>query len=205
MVRLSKEEKIFQNILQKLLDRFAFKGLVDFELKPYHIRQYTKEEPKSVRDKVYWDVQYIIDLKKLIEETPSNYPDVIYDIENRIEKVRKQLGIPEEALTMSHDIVENIFLDESSELKKEIDEMLVKNFGLSEDEVDELEMWVSPWISEEETFSMRLELGSSGGISNKLSREDLRKLEGMIYEKVADYPYLNYLIDSDDIGFWWEY
>ena len=78
MVRLSKEEKIFQNILQKLLDRFAFKGLVDFELKPYHIRQYTKEEPKSVRDKVYWDVQYIIDLKKLIEETPSNYPDVIY-------------------------------------------------------------------------------------------------------------------------------
>ena len=205
MVRLSKEEKIFQNILQKLLDRFAFKGLVDFELKPYHIRQYTKEEPKSVRDKVYWDVQYIIDLKKLIEETPSNYPDVIYDIENRIEKVRKQLGIPEEALTMSHDIVENIFLDESSELKKEIDEMLVKNFGLSEDEVDELEMWVSPWISEEERFSMRLELGSSGGISNKLSREDLRKLEGMIYEKVADYPYLNYLIDSDDIGFWWEY
>lgn len=205
MVRLSKEEKIFQNILQKLLDRFAFKGLVDFELKPYHIRQYTKEEPKSVRDKVYWDVQYIIDLKKLIEETPSNYPDVIYDIENRIEKVRKQLGIPEEALTMSHDIVENIFLDESSELKKEIDEMLVKNFGLSEDEVDELEMWVSPWISEEETFSMRLELGSSGGISNKLSREDLRKLEGMIYEKVADYPYLNYLIDLDDIGFWWEY
>ena len=205
MVRLSKEEKIFQNILQKLLDRFAFKGLVDFELKPYHIRQYTKEEPKSVRDKVYWDVQYIIDLKKLIEETPSNYPDVIYDIENRIEKVRKQLGIPEEALTMSHDIVENIFLDESSELKKEIDEMLVKNFGLSEDEVDELEMWVSPWISEEETFIMRLELGSSGGISNKLSREDLRKLEGMIYEKVADYPYLNYLIGSDDIGFWWEY
>ena len=205
MVRLSKEEKIFQNILQKLLDRFAFKGLVDFELKPYHIRQYTKEEPKSVRDKVYWDVQYIIDLKKLIEETPSNYPDVIYDIEARIEKVRKQLGIPEEALTMSHDIVENIFLDESSELKKEIDEMLVKNFGLSEDEVDELEMWVSPWISEEETFSMRLELGSSGGISNKLSREDLRKLEGMIYEKVADYPYLNYLIGSDDIGFWWEY
>ena len=205
MVRLSKEEKIFQNILQKLLDRFAFKGLVDFELKPYHIRQYTKEEPKSVRDKVYWDVQYIIDLKKLIEETPSNYPDVIYDIENRIEKVRKQLGIPEEALTMSHDIVENIFLDESSELKKEIDEMLVKNFGLSEDEVDELEMWVSPWISEEETFSMRLELGSSGGISNKLSREDLRTLEGMIHEKVADYPYLNYLIDSDDIGFWWEY
>jgi hypothetical protein len=205
MVRLSKEEKIFQNILQKLLDRFAFKGLVDFELKPYHIRQYTKEGPKAVRDKVYWDVQYIIDLKKLIEETPSNYPDVIYDIENRIEKVRKQLGIPEEALTMSHDIVENIFLDESSELKKEIDEMLVKNFGLSEDEVDELEMWVSPWISEEETFSMRLELGSSGGISNKLSREDLRKLEGMIYEKVADYPYLNYLIDSDDIGFWWEY
>ena len=83
--------------------------------------------------------------------------------------------------------------------------MLVKNFGLSEDEVDELEMWVSPWISEEERFSMRLELGSSGGISNKLSREDLRKLEGMIYEKVADYPYLNYLIDSDDIGFWWEY
>ena len=205
MVRLSKEEKIFQNILQKLLDRFAFKGLVDFELKPYHIRQYTKEEPKSVRDKVYWDVQYIIDLKKLIEETPSNYPDVIYDIENRIEKVRKQLGIPEEALTMSHDIVENIFLDESSELKKEIDEMLVKNFGLSEDEVDELEMWVSPWISEEETFIMRLELGSSGGISNKLYREDLRKLEGMIHEKVADYPYLNYLIDSDDIGFWWEY
>ena len=205
MVRLSKEEKIFQNILQKLLDRFAFKGLVDFELKPYHIRQYTKEEPKSVRDKVYWDVQYIIDLKKLIEETPSNYPDVIYDIENRIEKVRKQLGIPEEALTMSHDIVENIFLDESSELKKEIDKMLVKNFGLSEDEVDELEMWVSPWISEEETFIMRLELGSSGGISNKLYREDLRKLEGMIYEKVADYPYLNYLIDSDDIGFWWEY
>lgn len=205
MVRLSKEEKIFQNILQKLLDRFAFKGLVDFELKPYHIRQYTKEGPKAVRDKVYWDVQYIIDLKKLIEGTPSNYPDVIYNIEDRIEKVRKQLGIPEEALTMSHDIVENIFLDESSELKKEIDEMLVKNFGLSEDEVDELEMWVSPWISEEETFSMRLELGSSGGISNKLSREDLRKLEGMIYEKVADYPYLNYLIDSDDIGFWWEY
>ena len=205
MVRLSKEEKIFQNILQKLLDRFAFKGLVDFELKPYHIRQYTKEGPKAVRDKVYWDVQYIIDLKKLIEETPSNYPDVIYDIENRIEKVRKQLGIPEEVLTMSYDIVDNIFLDESSELKKEIDEMLVKNFGLSEDEVDELEMWVSPWISEEETFIMRLELGSSGGISNKLSREDLRKLEGMIYEKVADYPYLNYLIDSDDIGFWWEY
>lgn len=205
MVRLSKEEKIFQNILQKLLDRFAFKGLVDFEVKPYHIKQYTKEGPKHVRDKVYWDVQYIIDLKKLIEGTPSNYPDVIYNLEERLEKVQKQLGIPEEALTMSHDIVENIFLDESSAFVKDINEMLVKNFGLSEDEVEDLEVWVNPWISEEETFSMYLEVGASGDVAEKLSREDLKKLEFMIYEKADDYPYLEYLTDSNDISFWWEY
>lgn len=205
MVRLSKEEKIFQNILQKLIDRFAFKGLVDFELIPYHVRQYTKEGPKAVREKVYWDVHYLIDLKKLIEGTPSNYPDVIYNLEERLEKVRKQLGIPEEALTMSHDIVENIFLDESSALEKDINEMLVKNFGLSEDEVEDLEVWVSPWISEEETFSMFVEVGASGDIAKKLSREDLRKLESMIYEKSDDYPYLEYLTDSNDISFWWEY
>lgn len=205
MVRLSKEEKIFQNILQKLIDRFAFKGLVDFEVKPYHIKQYTKEGPKHVRDKVYWDVQYIIDLKKLIEGTPSNYPDVIYNLEERLEKVRNQLGIPEEALTMSHDIVENIFLDESSSLQKDINEMLVKNFGFTEDDVEELEVWVNPWISEEETFSTYLEVGASGDIAKKLSREDLKKLEFMIYEKVSDYPYLDYLTDSDDISFWWEY
>lgn len=205
MVRLSKEEKIFQNILQKLIDRFAFKGLVDFQLIPYHRRQYTKEGPKAVREKVYWDVQYIIDLKKLIEGTPSNYPEVIYNLEERLEKVKKQLGIPEEALTMSHDIVENIFLDESSALQKDINEMLVKNFGFSEDDVEEVEVWVNPWITEEDTFSMYLEVGASGDIAKKLSREDLRKLESMIYEKSDDYPYLGYLTDSDGIAFWWEY
>jgi len=205
MVRLSKEEKIFQNILQKLIDRFAFKGLVDFQLIPYHRRQYTKEGPKAVREKVYWDVQYIIDLKKLIEGTPSNYPEVIYNLEERLEKVKKQLGIPEEALTMSHDIVENIFLDESSALQKDINEMLVKNFGFSEDDVEEVEVWVNPWINEEETFSMYLEVGASGDIAKKLSREDLRKLESMIYEKSDDYAYLGYLTDSDGIAFWWEY
>ena len=197
MAEQTKEEKILLNLLDKLAKRFIFGDQVE-----YSVDIYGNQKQK------YFNLDYYIDLEKLLDSWNNNeYALTIYNIPEKIEKVIKHLGLPEDSIHSTHNVGNTHRLSqEQYSLKTDIEDFLKETYQLTEDEINDIRLWVEVYFGEDD-FYMQPEIGSAGQLTKNYENVDLRKLVDYIEsELIPKYPLLNSIVDeSSEINYWWEY
>ena len=195
MAEQTKEEKILLNLLDKLAKRFIFGDQVEYSV-DIHGNQKQK----------YFNLDYYIDLEKLLDSNNNEYALIIYNIPEKIEKVIKHLGVPEDSIYSTHNVVNTHRLSqEQYSLKTDIEDFLKETYQLTDDEINDIKIWVEVYFGEDD-FYMQPEIGSAGQLKN-YENVDLEKLVDTIEsEMIPKYPLLDTIADeSAEINYWWEY
>ena len=195
MAEQTKEEKILLNLLDKLAQRFIFGNQVE-----YSVDIYGNQKQK------YFNLEYDIDLEKLLDSNDSVYASIIYNIPDKLEKVVKHLGVPEDSIYATHNVVNTHRLyQEQYSLKTDIEDFLKETYQLTDDEINDIKIWVEVYFGEDD-FYMQPEIGSAGQLKN-YGNVDLTKLVDTIEtEIIPKYPLLDIITDeSSEINYWWEY
>tara|TARA_R110002153_G_scaffold107598_2_gene247716 strand:+ start:110 stop:1432 length:1323 start_codon:yes stop_codon:yes gene_type:complete len=191
--KFSDDDDIMLLSFKKVLDNLFFNGIdIDYTI-------------RNIRDE-YLDINFTIDINKTLtksENYDQDYVNAIYNLEEIIDKAETYTGLKNKVkIYYGFDYINTDSLDfATTDVEKELKSKLISDYGFTEEKIEENNIWVDIYYSEENTPYVRLEIGISELDTDKMSE---KSFEGLVYSILANdkYSILHELVDDDYVEFW---